>query len=108
MDPLTRRAGRKVQGTRIVAVVFQIGIKKCRLAVIRPDTEIIGYGTHGQTAEIAIAKARADGVNVSNLHAMKEWPRWAQRTFFKAYGWETTWKVLGWALVKPAKVDVAA
>ena len=108
MDHLTRGKGDRVKGTRIVAVLFQIGKGMCRLAVIRPDTEIIGYGTKGRTAELCIAQARADGVSVTNLHDLEEWPRWAQKTFFKTYGWNLQWRVLGWALVKPAKSESAA
>ncbi len=99
---------RRPTGTRIIAVIFEIAKNNCRLVVIRPDTDVVGYRTNGRTPELALANARADGVPVSDMHAMKEFPRWVQRRFFRIIGWQLNWQFHGWALIRQPKAAPAA
>lgn len=99
--------GKKPTGTRVVGILFTTGRDDCvSLCVFRPDVVAVCYRVNERSVPLAIATARHEsGLDVSDLHAVKDLPKWAQRQLWRTIGFQFNWKLLGWVLVKKKKAD---
>lgn len=77
-------------------------MKSVSLAVVRPDVEQLLL-MHDRTPGILLERGREAGIPLSDLHDIKDLPKWAQRRFYKSYGWQFNWSFIGWAMIRAPK-----